>query len=43
MGCSDAMLFDGGPSAQMYLETPGKKISMDGDVVTAFLVGRPRR
>lgn len=43
MGCSDAMLFDGGPSAQMYLETPGKKISMDGDVVTAFLVARPRR
>src|SRR5688500_7353576 len=43
MGCSDAMLFDGGPSAQMYLETRGKKISMDGDVVTAFLVARPRR
>jgi uncharacterized protein YigE (DUF2233 family) len=42
LGCSDAMLFDGGPSAQMYLETPGKKISMEGDAVTAFLVARPR-
>jgi uncharacterized protein YigE (DUF2233 family) len=42
MGCSDAMLFDGGPSAQMYLDTPGKKISMEGDVVTAFLVAKPR-
>lgn len=43
MGCSDAMLFDGGPSAQMYLDTPGKTISMDGDVVTAFLVAKPAR
>lgn len=42
MGCRDAMLFDGGPSAQMHLDTRGKKISMDGDVVTAFLVARPR-
>ncbi|HEX7706598.1 MAG TPA: phosphodiester glycosidase family protein [Thermoanaerobaculia bacterium] len=42
MGCSDAMLFDGGPSAQMYLDTPGKKISMDGDVVPAFIVAKPR-
>jgi uncharacterized protein YigE (DUF2233 family) len=42
MGCSDAMLFDGGPSAQMYLDTPGKKISMAGDVVTAFVVAKPR-
>ncbi|HEU4522721.1 MAG TPA: phosphodiester glycosidase family protein [Thermoanaerobaculia bacterium] len=41
MGCSDAMLFDGGPSAQMYLDTPGKKISIDGDVVTAFLIAKP--
>jgi uncharacterized protein YigE (DUF2233 family) len=43
LGCWDAMLFDGGPSAQMYLDTRGRKISMDGDVVTAFLVGRPPR
>jgi uncharacterized protein YigE (DUF2233 family) len=42
MGCVDAMLFDGGPSAQMYLDTPGKKISMGGDVVTAFVVAKPR-
>lgn len=42
MGCLEAMLFDGGPSAQMYLDTPGKKISIDGDVVTAFLVAKPR-
>lgn len=41
MGCRDAMLFDGGPSAQMFLDAARKKISMEGDVVTAFLVGKP--
>ena len=41
MACSDAMLFDGGPSAQMYLDTEGKKISIEGDVVTAFLIAEP--
>lgn len=42
LGCHDAMLFDGGPSAQMYLDTPEKTIAMDGDRVTAFVVARPR-
>ena len=40
--CRDAMLFDGGPSAQMYLDTPGKKIAMQGDVVPVYVIARPR-
>ena len=43
MGCHDAMLFDGGPSAQMFLDTSGRKIDMAGDVVPVFIVARPRR
>ncbi|MFN2441570.1 MAG: phosphodiester glycosidase family protein [Thermoanaerobaculia bacterium] len=40
LGCLDAMLFDGGPSAQMHLE--GSEISMRGDRVPAFVIARPR-
>jgi uncharacterized protein YigE (DUF2233 family) len=42
MGCRDAMLFDGGPSAQIFLETDGKKIDVNGDVVPTFMVASPR-
>lgn len=40
LGCRDAMLFDGGPSAQMYLA--GSGISIEGDRVPAFVVARRR-
>lgn len=40
LGCHDAMLFDGGPSAQMYLE--GSGISITGDRVPAFVLARAR-
>ncbi len=40
LGCRDAMLFDGGPSAQMYLA--GSGISMEGDRVPVFVVARRR-
>lgn len=40
LGCRDAMLFDGGPSAQMYLA--GSAISMEGDRVPVFVVARRR-
>ena len=40
LGCHDAMLFDGGPSAQMHLE--GSGISITGDRVPAFVLARPR-
>lgn len=43
MGCHDAMLFDGGPSAQMFLDTTGRKIDTGGDVVPVFIVARPRQ
>lgn len=43
MGCYDAMLFDGGPSAQMFLDTSGRTIDMAGDVVPVFIVARPRQ
>jgi exopolysaccharide biosynthesis protein len=39
-GCHEAMLFDGGPSAQMHLE--GSQISITGDRVPAFVLARPR-
>lgn len=42
LGCEDAMLFDGGPSAQLYLSTSGRKISMDGDVVPVYVVAKPK-
>ena len=40
LGCRDAMLFDGGPSAQMHLE--GSGISIEGDSVPAFVLGSPK-
>jgi exopolysaccharide biosynthesis protein len=40
LGCRDAMLFDGGPSAQMHLA--GSGISIEGDRVPAFVIARPR-
>lgn len=40
LGCRDAMLFDGGPSAQMYLA--GSDISIEGDRVPVFVIARPR-
>jgi exopolysaccharide biosynthesis protein len=41
LGCRDAMLFDGGPSAQMYLA--GSGIRIEGDRVPAFVIARERR
>lgn len=41
LGCRDAMLFDGGPSAQMYLA--GSDIGIEGDRVPAFVIARERR
>ncbi|MCA1732556.1 MAG: phosphodiester glycosidase family protein [Acidobacteria bacterium] len=40
LGCRDAMLFDGGPSAQMHLEGAG--ISIEGDLVPAFVIARAK-
>lgn len=40
LGCHDAMLFDGGPSAQMHLEGAG--IALAGDRVPVFVVAGPR-
>jgi uncharacterized protein YigE (DUF2233 family) len=42
LGCRDAMLFDGGPSAQVYLSTPSLKIELDGDDVPVYLTARKR-
>ena len=43
MGCEDAMLFDGGPSTQLYVRLPGREIEVEGDErVPAFLIGRAR-
>lgn len=39
MGCREAMLFDGGPSAQMYLRG---SIEMNGDEVPAFIVAKEK-
>jgi uncharacterized protein YigE (DUF2233 family) len=40
LGCRNAMLFDGGPSAQLYVRRPGATISMDGDRVPVLLYAR---
>jgi uncharacterized protein YigE (DUF2233 family) len=40
LGCRNAMLFDGGPSAQLYVRRPGAAISMDGDRVPVLLYAR---
>ncbi|MEO8216937.1 MAG: phosphodiester glycosidase family protein [Acidobacteriota bacterium] len=39
MGCRDAMLFDGGGSAQFYLHGQPDAIEVFGDEVPAFLIG----
>ncbi|HYR27929.1 MAG TPA: phosphodiester glycosidase family protein, partial [Thermoanaerobaculia bacterium] len=39
MGCRDAMLFDGGPSTQMYLKRAGEPVVVEGDKrVPAYVV-----
>lgn len=43
MSCHDAMLFDGGPSAQMHLDTRGRKFTIDGDRVPVYVVAKPRK
>jgi uncharacterized protein YigE (DUF2233 family) len=41
LGCRDAMLFDGGPSTQMYLRGPAGPVSIEGDKrVPAYVVAR---
>jgi len=41
MGCHDAMLFDGGPSTQMYLRRAGEPVVVEGDKrVPAYVVVR---
>ena len=41
MGCRDAMLFDGGPSTQMYLRRNGSEVVVEGDEqVPAYVVVR---
>lgn len=41
LGCRDAMLFDGGPSTQMYLRKPGGAVEVSGDKrVPAYIVVR---
>lgn len=41
LGCRDAMLFDGGPSAQMFLDS-SIDITAEGDLVPAHLIARPK-
>lgn len=39
LGCRDSMLFDGGPSTQVFVNLPGGPIHVDGDKnVSAFVV-----
>ena len=41
LGCKDAMLFDGGPSTQMFLRREGKTVVVEGDKqVPAYVVVR---
>ncbi len=40
LGCSEAMLFDGGPSTQLFLQAGGEKIDIRGDRVPVFVVAR---
>ena len=42
LGCRDSMLFDGGPSVQLYVRVPGAPVSIEGDPrVPAFVVVKP--
>jgi hypothetical protein len=43
LGCRDAMLFDGGPSAQLYVRTAATVLNVPGDRVPAFVTARPNR
>ena len=39
LGCREAMLFDGGPSTQLYLQRPGGAVEVEGDRhVPAYLI-----
>jgi uncharacterized protein YigE (DUF2233 family) len=40
--CSEALLFDGGHSTQMYVGGLHERLSTIADPVPAFIVGRPR-
>jgi uncharacterized protein YigE (DUF2233 family) len=41
LGCRDAMLFDGGPSVQLFLRREGKPVVVEGDKrVPAYVVVR---
>jgi exopolysaccharide biosynthesis protein len=43
MGCRDAMLFDGGPSTQLFVGRKGAPVSVEGDRhVPAYLVVKSR-
>jgi hypothetical protein len=43
MGCRDAMLFDGGPSTQLFLARSNGAIDLPGDTrVPVFVTARPR-
>ena len=43
LGCQDAMLFDGGPSTQLFVRLPDREIEVEGDKrVPAFVSGRAR-
>ena len=42
LGCRDSMLFDGGPSTQLFLRGPEVPVSIEGDPrVPAFVVVKP--
>lgn len=43
LGCRDSMLFDGGPSTQLFVNLPGGPVRVKGDQnVPAFVVGSAR-
>ena len=42
LACRDAMLFDGGHSAQIYLDGENKRVHVDGDFVPAFIYATKR-
>lgn len=42
LGCHDAMLFDGGPSAQLFVGGGAENVAIRGDDVPVFVIGRRR-
>ena len=42
LACQDAMLFDGGHSAQIYAEGDGERIVVSGDPVPVFVVAKAK-